>query len=268
MRSVRYYIQNKREFQAQIWNFIILSTSVAMILVGIFMIYYCSFFLVPSIKVIPPYVLYGFLITMGIFGIRFYQREGSFNVNLNSKNYPPLLSKTGPNILHKSEDKGFMLFKKPTRKIGIFESIKELKIPKINDDDVSTSSDKVQRLSDVEILPMPTIEENILTRDNIYEYLNKTINQTIKEIQELIKFSKIPKSKLLFHKDDAFRSGLFFEQNGDIHSSIANYSIAREIAKDLGLDDEFKIFDQSIKNLLNQYSSKEEMRLMKKYHLG
>ncbi|MHA1520007.1 MAG: hypothetical protein ACTSRK_07465 [Promethearchaeota archaeon] len=268
MRSIRYLIQNKQELKGQILNLFILSTSIAMVLVGILMISYCAIFLVPSITAIPPYLLYGFLITMGIFGIRFYQLEGSFNVNLNSKNFSPLLSKTAPDIPHKSGDKGFMLFKKPTREIGIFESIKELKIPKINDEDVSTSSDKVQRLSDVEILPMPTTEENILTRDNIYEYLNKTINQTIKEIQELIKFSKIPKSKLLFHKDDAFRSGILLEQNGDIHSAIANYSIAREIAKDLGLDDEFEIFDQSIKNLLNQYSFKEEVRLMKKYHLG
>ena len=255
-----YYFQKKKMIRAQILNFFILSTSIAMILLGIIMISYCSILITPPITVIDPYILYGFLISMGIFGIRFFQLEGSFNVNLNSPNIP---AKTMSKALPKPSRKiSFTLFKKPpVREISSLESIKELKIPKMN-------LEKDQTLPEFDILSLPKMEEDIFSGDKtIYEYLNKTINQAIKEIQEIIQFSKLPESKLLLHKEDAFRAGMLFEEEGDAYSAIANYSIAYEIAKDLELDEEVIILNQSIHRLLQHFSAKEEMKLRKKFHL-
>jgi len=262
MRSIRYYLQNREVLKAHILDFFILSVSNVLILIGIAMILYCSIFIDLPIRAFHPYILYGLLITMGIFGIRFYQLEGSFNVSSD------LPSKTGPKAFHKSDQKGFAFFEKPVREKSPLESLKELKIPKMNMYDVSISNVKDPKLSGFDILSIPEIEEGILSKDKtLYDYLNKTVNQTIKEIQDIIQFSNIPKSKLLFHKDDAFRSGLLFEQKRDYYSAIANYSIAREIAKDLELDEEIQLLNQSIKRLLQQFSSVEGTRLMKKYHL-
>ena len=87
---------------------------------------------------------------MGIFGIRLYQNEGSFNLNLNSNLFPKSLSKAGSTNIPKSDQKNLALFEKLERNMNSLESIQELKIPKLNLDNVSISKE-----SDVLVLSIP-----------------------------------------------------------------------------------------------------------------
>ncbi len=268
MKSVRYNFQDRKMIRSKILNFFILSTSILMILFGILMVFYCSIIVDPPISVIYPYLQNGALIIMGISGIRLYQNEGSFDLNLSSNNFPKLLPKTGSKTWFKSDHKGLMLLKKPAGGINSLESIQELKIPNFNIDAAPISIVKDQKRSDYEVLPLPKIEGIDISGDkNLYDILSKTINQTIKDIQEIVQLSKLPRGKLLAYKNEAFRSGVIFEQKGDFQSAMANYSIAYEIAKELGLEDEVKILQLSVKRLLTHFSLKEGKKLMKKTYM-